>query len=98
MLNPIITIKHNKIYLSCSNVNGVQVEPKHKLSRRIHYSDMKYTRKYNKNFNSFCCHWLRGSLAFFALFFFLFFYQNFILFGLSVDLRSLISFDEFFFF
>jgi len=48
MLNPKITIKHYKIYLSCSNVSGVQVELKHKLSKGIHGSVMKYTRRYNE--------------------------------------------------
>jgi len=48
MLNPKITIKHYKIYLSCSNVSGVQVEPKHKLSKGIHSCVMKYTRRYDE--------------------------------------------------
>ena len=48
MLNPKITIKHYKIYLSCSNVSGVRVEPKHKLSKGILGSVMKYTRRYDK--------------------------------------------------
>jgi len=48
MLNPKITIKHYKIYLSCSNVSGVQVEPKHKLSKGILGSVMKYARRYDE--------------------------------------------------
>jgi len=48
MLNPKITIEHYKIYRRCSNVGGVQVELKHKLSKGIHGSVMKYTRKYNE--------------------------------------------------
>jgi len=48
MLNPKITIKHYKMYLSCSNVSGVQVEPKHKLSKGILGSVMKYTRRYDE--------------------------------------------------
>jgi len=49
MLNPKIRLKHYKIYLSSSNVSGVQVEPKHTLSKGIHGSSvMKYARRYNK--------------------------------------------------
>jgi len=49
MLNPKITIKHYKRYFSCSNVSGVQVELKHKLSKGILGSVMKYyTRRYDE--------------------------------------------------
>jgi len=37
------SIKHDNIYLGCSNVSGVQVELKHNLSKRIHSSVMKCT-------------------------------------------------------
>ena len=46
------TIKHHNIYLSCSNVSGVQVKLKHKLSKRIHGSVMKiYIGNIMRNFN-----------------------------------------------
>jgi len=48
MLNPKIPIKHYKIYLSCSNVSSVQVEPKHKRSKGILGSVMKYTRTFDE--------------------------------------------------
>ena len=48
MLNPKMTIKRYKTYLGCSNVSGVRVEPKHKLSKGILGGVMKYTRRYHE--------------------------------------------------
>jgi len=48
MLNPKNNNKHYEIFLSCSNVSGVQVGLKHKLSKEIYGSVMQYTNRYKK--------------------------------------------------
>ena len=48
------TIKHHNIYLSCSNVSGVQVKPKHKLSKKV-YSVVLWNihREHDEKFEQF---------------------------------------------